>query len=162
MDAANGGLNMAEIDMTVPTVAPKVGGLYGDRMGHKRGPITRDLKINGYPFQDALSQTGWTGNGRYYAGKWGCHKRDLITIISEPDSVEPDATQETGVVVATVSCEIKSPATKDMGASEYRVDIERDGVFRVYGSAREHGFSASKPAAIAIARAILRMAGESK
>jgi hypothetical protein len=154
---------MAEIDMTVPTVAPKVGGLYGDRMGHKRGPITQDLDSDDYPFEDAKAHSGWDRNGRYYTGEGAdLHERDLIAIISEPDSVEPDATQETGVVVEMIHETVR--VTHHDGAAFVEIakgpEDGEAGTFTVHDS--ESFVQMPPAAAIAIARAILRMAGESK
>jgi hypothetical protein len=151
---------MIEIDWNAPTVAPKVGEYGIQRNGRSVGPFKRKGggRLSVVCFSAPCGDF-WMDDGSWTSIPNG---RDIIAIVPAPDSVEPDATQERGVVVTPISYEIKAPATAEMGASDYRVYLEHDGVFRVCGSVREHGFSASKPAAVAIARAILRMAGESK
>jgi hypothetical protein len=88
MGAANGGLNMAEIDMTAPTVAPVVGEYAKDRRGVACGPIKWSPLNGRFSFTDGVNKS-WDESGRY-CGR-GHHKFDLIAIISAPDSVEPDA-----------------------------------------------------------------------
>jgi hypothetical protein len=151
MDAANGGLNMAEIDMTAPTVEPKVGEYAKDRRGVTHGPFYRDY--SGVNAVVTCKNTGmrWARNGA------SCGKpvwTDLVAIIPAPDIVEPDATQEAGVV-EVIAC---IAFTHD--GEEYQLTDEEAAGFNI----RTEGGTAtmSKPAAIAIARAILRMAGEIK
>jgi hypothetical protein len=158
MGAANGGLNMAEIDMTEPTVAPVEGDYGVDRGGVTRGPfVTRDSIGGYYPFglDPHESGMGWTDIGKYYNGGMPDH-RDIIAIIPAPDSVEPDATRETGVVVVettrtTISHHLRKFSVSKLG-NEFSIENEITGTLTSFDS----------PLAVAIARAILRMAGESK
>jgi hypothetical protein len=155
---------MAEIDMTAPTVAP-VEGEYGvDREGTTWGPFVARFSIGCYyPFGIDPHEPGmaWTADGKFLRNGGPDH-RDIIAIISEPDSVEPDATQETGVVVEVIHETVR--VTHHDGAAFVEIakgpEDGEAGTFTVHDS--ESFVQMPPAAAIAIARAILRMAGESK
>lgn len=146
---------MAEIDMTAPTVAPVVGEYAKDRRGVACGPIKWSPLNGRFSFTDGVNKS-WDESGRY-CGR-GHHKFDLIAITPAPDSVEPDATQETGVV------ERATVVTFTEGGDEYQLTDDGPDGFDI---TTDHGgvlytASMSRHAAVAIARAILRMAGDSK
>jgi hypothetical protein len=157
---------MAEIDMTAPTVAP-VAGEYGvDRQGAAHGPFVPREGGHGsgwYPLGIDPHIVGltWTAGGAYYADK-APNALDIIAIISAPDSVEPDATQETGVVVEVIHETVR--VTHHDGAAFVEIakgpEDGEAGTFTVHDS--ESFVQMTPAAAVAIARAILRMAGESK
>jgi hypothetical protein len=164
MGQENGGLNMAETDMDVPTVAPVVGSCGVDREGATWGPFVPHKSVSGsYPFGLDPHEPGmvWTAGGRYLSlGKPDNY--DIIAIIPAPDSVEPDATQETGVVVEVIHETVR--VTHHDGAAFVEIakgpEDGEAGTFTVHDS--ESFVQMPPAAAIAIARAILRMAGESK
>lgn len=148
---------MAEIDWNAPTVAPRVGEYAEDRRGTRCGPIKRSPLNGRFSFTDGVNKS-WDESGRY-CGR-GHHKFDLIAIIPAPDSVEPDSAEPDAVT--TVHTVERRATINEVGGGRFVVS-QADGVWPFGISTGDGiGFSASKPAAVAIARAILRMAGESK
>jgi hypothetical protein len=149
---------MAEIDMTAPTVAP-VEGKYGVlRNGSCVGPMLHAECPGGVIARShSYGHVSWPFGGSFRYSQIP-HALDLIAIISAPNSVEPDATQETGVVERATRFTITAE-----GAT-VNVDVDSEGIFGIE-HADESGdafMACSAPLAVAIARAILRMAGESK
>jgi hypothetical protein len=144
---------MAEIDMTAPTVAPAEGDYGIQRNGRSVGPFKRK---GGGP-QSVVCFSAPCGDLWMDDGSWTSipNFRDIIAIIPAPDSVEPDA-------ITTVHTVERRATINEVGGGQFVVS-QADGVWPFGISTSDGiGFSASKPAAIAIARAILRMAGESK
>lgn len=106
---------MAEIDMTTPTVAPKVGGYGVLRNGLRVGPMYEDKHkcicawING-------SSIGWGSAGNYI---WNAspHANDLITITPDPDNKQ----EESGVVKQiTYVKQIREMNSCDFENNEYK------------------------------------------
>jgi hypothetical protein len=151
---------MAEIDMTAPTVAP-VEGKYGMlRNGDRVGPFKfTDMTPPRFSYFSDPCGMAWTRNGSWSDDP---HWLDLIAIIPAPDIVEPDATQETGVVVESLGYEIRAPKTRSIHAVSYRIFADDDGDIYIQDLRQKRELDMSPAAAVAIARAILRMAGESK
>jgi hypothetical protein len=151
---------MAKIDWNALTVAPVVGAYGMTRCGTKCGPFSKSGD-EPYPFKDDMDDgfhslgSGWAACGAYLLN--GEKRRlDIIAIIPAPDSVEPDATQETGVVEVeatriTLSHHLRKFSVSKLG-NEFSIENEITGTLTSFDS----------PLAVAIARAILRMAGESK
>jgi hypothetical protein len=163
MDAANGGLNMAEIDWNAPTVAPKAGAfkVYRTRGGSELS-VSCDNPQGSVPFFGDGTYRWYYPDGSV-RGDGIPHADDLIAIIPAPDSVEPDATQESGVVVVeSLGYEIRAPETEEMNETTYSVTRDLWATFTIKDHEDGGKIDASPAAAIAIARAILRMAGESK
>jgi hypothetical protein len=151
---------MAEIDMTAPTVALEVGAYGVQRNGRSVGPFEfKDRKAPRSSYFSAPCGEIWMCDGSWTSIPNG---KDIIRIISAPDSVEPDATQKAGVVVDIV-CEtvrvlhrggvVFVEIAKDLDGGDAGIATVHDGTSVV---------KMTPAAAIAIARAILRMAGESK
>jgi hypothetical protein len=160
METKQKGLNMAEIDWNAPTVAP-VEGEYGkDRRGETFGPLEFVGHHAGGEYFKVPCGKAWMCNGSWTDIPHAC---DLIAIIPAPDSVEPDATQKAGAVVLSVvtRCRVTRFATESMPRATYHVIMRDDGDFTIKDDDHKV-LDASPAAAVAIARAILRMAGENK
>ena len=142
-----------EIDMEAPTVAPVVGGVYADRGGREHGPM-RENGAGEYAFR--FEGCTWTSSGKYF---WdhAPHARDLIRVISEPGQTTPPADV---TVVSWTSARIEAAETETMDAGTYSVGIDDDGDVFIRDLIEDRYWEMSTPAAVAMARAILRMTGE--
>jgi hypothetical protein len=153
---------MAEIDWNAPTVAPKaeIFEIYRTRRGYELS-VSCDNPQGSVPFfGDGVYR--WYYPDGSVRGDGIPHADDLVSIIPAPGSVEPDATQETGVVVEMIHETVR--VTHHDGAAFVEIakgpEDGEAGTFTVHDS--ESFVQMPPAAAIAIARAILRMAGESK
>jgi hypothetical protein len=146
---------MAEINVTAPTVAPVVGKYGVLRNGSCVGPMLHAECPGGVIARShSYGHVSWPFGGSFRYSQIP-HALDLIAIIPAPDSVEPDA-------ITTVHTVERRATINEVGGGQFVVS-QADGVWPFGISTGDGiGFSASKPAAVAIAHAILRMAGESK